>query len=306
MAEDGAEDGAGDGVAPTPTDGEDTTAQTTGAGGDKAGGGSTITEPRAGAHTGRVMKIEDHVAHFMRQIELPPPGGVLAAQIFDQEVRYTRQPLATLPHIDDDSVHLLFKCLSPCNVLHVVRCLLLEQRVLVRSAHVGALAPCSEALLALLFPHCWEHVYVPLLPTQLMEYVQAPMPFLIGIETANFAQELAQFDDVGDSSLDDALASAVIVDLDSDRVLLPPSLVVGSGMVMSELPSLPPHLADRVLHRLQQIAVPACVSRLHGHRGGRASWLASADTADAQWRHTLRKHKEAPRYQHKAHTGAWT
>ena len=38
-----------------------------------------------------------------------------------------------------------------------------------------------EALTSLLFPFRWLHVYVPLLPEQLTDFLLSPTPFLIGI-----------------------------------------------------------------------------------------------------------------------------
>ena len=38
-----------------------------------------------------------------------------------------------------------------------------------------------HALVALLYPFHWQHVYIPLLPPDMLEVCAAPMPFLIGI-----------------------------------------------------------------------------------------------------------------------------
>ena len=69
----------------------------------------------------------------------------------------------------------LFDCLSAENLIFVVSAVLLEQRVLLHSENLDTLNKCAEALIALLFPLCWQHVYVPLLPTQLLEYLSAPV-----------------------------------------------------------------------------------------------------------------------------------
>ena len=40
----------------------------------------------------------------------------------------------------------------------------------------------AETLSALLFPFSWQHVYIPILPARLLDILQAPVPFLIGID----------------------------------------------------------------------------------------------------------------------------
>uniref|UniRef100_M4BMZ0 UDENN domain-containing protein n=1 Tax=Hyaloperonospora arabidopsidis (strain Emoy2) TaxID=559515 RepID=M4BMZ0_HYAAE len=80
-------------------------------------------------------------------------------------------------HLDDYCFQMLFQCLSLKNVIYIVNCLLLEQRVLVHSSFQGLLTPICEALCALLFPFCWKHVYIPFLPVKLIEYLQLGITF---------------------------------------------------------------------------------------------------------------------------------
>ena len=39
----------------------------------------------------------------------------------------------------------------------------------------------AECLSALLFPFQWQHVYVPILPVSLMNFLDAPVPFVMGL-----------------------------------------------------------------------------------------------------------------------------
>ena len=38
-----------------------------------------------------------------------------------------------------------------------------------------------EALLSLLYPFTWPYVYVPLLPIGLLEFLETPFPYIIGL-----------------------------------------------------------------------------------------------------------------------------
>jgi len=40
---------------------------------------------------------------------------------------------------------------------------------------------CVQAANTLLFPMNWQHIFIPILPKTMIEYVEAPMPFLIGV-----------------------------------------------------------------------------------------------------------------------------
>ena len=39
----------------------------------------------------------------------------------------------------------------------------------------------AEGITALVFPFQWQHVYVPILPASLMHFLDAPVPFIMGV-----------------------------------------------------------------------------------------------------------------------------
>lgn len=59
--------------------------------------------------------------------------------------------------------------------------LLLERKVILVSRQQELLGCCCEALLGLLYPFTWSHTYIPLLCRQLLPYINAPFPYLIGL-----------------------------------------------------------------------------------------------------------------------------
>ena len=60
--------------------------------------------------------------------------------------------------------------------------LLLEKKVLLISEHKALLNHSAVALISFLFPLCWKNVLIPILPKSMTDVVDAPFPFLIGIE----------------------------------------------------------------------------------------------------------------------------
>jgi len=50
----------------------------------------------------------------------------------------------------------------------------------------------AEGITALMFPFQWQHVYVPILPASLSHFLDAPVPFIMGLHwnTADSKKEL--------------------------------------------------------------------------------------------------------------------
>lgn len=41
----------------------------------------------------------------------------------------------------------------------------------------------AESITAILFPCQWQHVYVPILPASLLHFLDAPVPYLMGLHS---------------------------------------------------------------------------------------------------------------------------
>lgn len=98
----------------------------------------------------------------------------------DKNIDIMRSPPNALPkpHVRMD---VLFRLLDKENIVQLITCLWLEYKVLLFSSHLSVLTTVAETLITLLYPFKWEHVYVPVLPLQLLEFVNAPTPFIMGV-----------------------------------------------------------------------------------------------------------------------------
>ena len=112
----------------------------------------------------------------------------------------------------DFSYRPLFAMLSVDNILAIFACLCQEMSICICSKNVALLTPVQEALLSLLFPFVWQGCYVPVLPSDMVELLHAPVPLLTGM----------QVDDISETFLDEdpsmRPSGLVIVHLDSDTV----------------------------------------------------------------------------------------
>ena len=78
-------------------------------------------------------------------------------------------------------------------------------RVLLVASQYALLTAAAEGACALLRPLCWQHVYIPVLPAPLLEYVEAPTPYLMGLHCCGLPEPAA-------------LDGITVVDLDRNQV----------------------------------------------------------------------------------------
>jgi hypothetical protein len=65
--------------------------------------------------------------------------------------------------------------------------LLHERRIIVKSKNPARLSACVQAANDLLYPLVWHHIFIPILPESLIDYLSAPMPFLIGVSEVMYS-----------------------------------------------------------------------------------------------------------------------
>jgi len=54
----------------------------------------------------------------------------------------------------------------------------------VKSSQLSLLNLVCESALSLIWPLQWHYVYIPLLPSSLTDYLDAPTPFIMGVHTS--------------------------------------------------------------------------------------------------------------------------
>uniref|UniRef100_A0A2C9KTX5 UDENN domain-containing protein n=1 Tax=Biomphalaria glabrata TaxID=6526 RepID=A0A2C9KTX5_BIOGL len=94
-------------------------------------------------------------------------------------------------------------------LVKVFASILMERRIMLCSSHLSVLTQTVHALAALLYPFQWQHVYIPLLPLEMLDVVCAPMPYIIGVMTA-FLPQVLKMD----------LEKVFIVDLDKKDIVM--------------------------------------------------------------------------------------
>ncbi|XP_018653923.1 putative rab6-interacting [Schistosoma mansoni] len=79
----------------------------------------------------------------------------------------------------------LFELIDLDNFIRLFTCTLLEYRIILFSKVYYRLMLIAECVTCLLLPFYWLHVYAPILPVSLTHFVDAPVPFIMGINISD-------------------------------------------------------------------------------------------------------------------------
>ncbi|CAG0890425.1 unnamed protein product [Cyprideis torosa] len=96
-------------------------------------------------------------------------------------------------------------------MLEVFASMLHERRIVMVSRKLSRLTGCVQAANLLIEPMYWQHIFIPVLPFHLVDYLSAPMPFLVGVPRSTMEKHVRKAE----------LGDAVIVDLDDSVVHSP-------------------------------------------------------------------------------------
>lgn len=177
------------------------------------------------------IPIERFIINLIHETPLPPRGRISVHLTFPSiKFVFQRPPPNSLPLFCLDP-SILLHCLSLDHILLVFACILTERRVLFISDDISLLNPVIETLAHCLFPFIWRQIYVPVLPKKLVDFICAPMPFLLGIHKSYLPDK-------------PLLEDIILVDLD-DNVILTTS--------ETEIPLIPDKPRSKLLKSLRRL-----------------------------------------------------
>uniref|UniRef100_A0A3B3B4J1 DENN/MADD domain containing 5A n=1 Tax=Oryzias melastigma TaxID=30732 RepID=A0A3B3B4J1_ORYME len=128
------------------------------------------------------LPLESYIFNILYEVPLPPPGRSLKFSGVYGPIVCQRPSTSELP-LFDFPIGEMFNLLGVENVLQLFTCALLEMQILLFSQHYQRLMTVAESITALMFPFQWQHVYVPILPASLLHFLDAPVPYLMGLHS---------------------------------------------------------------------------------------------------------------------------
>ncbi|KAG0643854.1 hypothetical protein HOY80DRAFT_1031840 [Tuber brumale] len=187
-----------------------------------------LSSPRVGIW----QPLERYVVNLCSESPAPDLSRT-QVEVAVRELRmYARKEAANeLPGSRNTDLYALFRSLSLPNVVTMFEFALAESRIILLSSHTSMLHIVSRALINLMYPLQWLGIYIPVLPARLLSALEAPCPYIVGIERRYEKLELPEED-------------FVCVDLDSDVI------------ISSTPPVLLPRQQRRKLLSLLQLAAP--------------------------------------------------
>ncbi|XP_005742704.1 DENN domain-containing protein 5B-like isoform X3 [Pundamilia nyererei] len=134
------------------------------------------------AATAPPLPLESYVYNILYEVPLPALGRSLKFHGIYEPIVCQRPGPGELP-LADFPLAEAFSLLGVENLVQVFTCTLLEMQILLYSQDYQRLMTVAEGITTLLFPFQWQHVYVPILPASLLHFLDAPVPYLMGLQS---------------------------------------------------------------------------------------------------------------------------
>ncbi|KZC14460.1 DENN domain-containing protein 1A, partial [Dufourea novaeangliae] len=144
---------------------------------------------------------------------VPIPGSSISIPVPNSKVNFVYQSPKQfqLPSIPENrNLTEYYSAVDAQNMMIVFASMLYERRIIFTSKRLSRLSACVQACNALIYPMIWQHIYIPVLPLSLIDYLLAPMPFLIGVPIPTL-QRVRKSD----------LGEVVILDADNNTIETP-------------------------------------------------------------------------------------
>lgn len=205
------------------------------------------------AHIGTIYNVDskqDELLNFLKslyQCNVPEPTASQLTIHYHAQGQSKKlvfevpddQSLASIPQ--DRNLTEYYNALNVDNMITLFASALNERHILITSKRLDRLSACVQALNTLLYPMHWQHIFISVLPSDLLAYLQAPMPFLIGVPEPTFNK--LKIEELGE----------VVLLLADDNIVRTPH---------DDLKNLPPGIASSIRTDLKnQVALGDSVSR---------------------------------------------
>ncbi|OWF41370.1 DENN domain-containing protein 5B [Mizuhopecten yessoensis] len=126
------------------------------------------------------LPLESYIYNILYEVPLPPPGRSLKFYGVEMPIFCQRPSVSELP-LFDFSLWDLFRSLEVRDIIQLFTSVLLEHQILIYASDYQRLMLVAECMNTLVFPFAWQHVYVPILPASLTHFLDAPVPFIMGL-----------------------------------------------------------------------------------------------------------------------------
>ena len=168
--------------------------------------GGILRIPPSSPKVGMWLPLERYVINLCT--EAPSPiSSKTQVELAIRELRLfaRKEAINELPGSRNTDLYPLFRALTIPNIVVLFEYVLAESRIILLSSHTAMLHAVSNALVELIWPLKWAGVFIPVLPARLIQALEAPCPYICGIERRYENVQLPEDD-------------FVLVDLDNNEI----------------------------------------------------------------------------------------
>ncbi|KAI4146439.1 MAG: hypothetical protein L6R39_003458 [Caloplaca ligustica] len=168
--------------------------------------GGILRVPPTSPKVGMWQPLERYVVNLCAEA-LSPISSKTQVEVSVRELRLfaRKEAINELPGSRNTDLFALFRALSIPNIVVLMEFVLAEARIILLSSHTAMLHLASKAITELLYPLTWSGIFIPVLPARLIQALEAPCPYIVGIERRYERIELPEDE-------------FVLVDLDQDEI----------------------------------------------------------------------------------------
>lgn len=145
--------------------------------------GAILRVPPSSPRVGTWQPLERYVVNLCAEA-LSPITSKTQVELAIRELRlYARkEAINEIPGSRNTDLYALFRSLDVPVIVTLFEFVLAESRIILLSSHTSMLHLASAALVQLLYPFKWAAVFIPVLPARLIQALEAPCPYIVGIE----------------------------------------------------------------------------------------------------------------------------
>ncbi|EXJ82536.1 hypothetical protein A1O3_06349 [Capronia epimyces CBS 606.96] len=168
--------------------------------------GGILRVPASSPKVGMWQPLERYVSTLCLEAPSPTSSKVQIQTSIRELHLYAKKEAANeLPGSRTTDLYPLFKTLTIPNIILLFEYVLAESRIILLSSHTSMLQLVGRAILELIWPLVWTGVYIPVLPSRLVQVLDAPCPYICGINRSYEKYDLPDDD-------------YVLVDLDKNEL----------------------------------------------------------------------------------------
>jgi hypothetical protein len=127
-----------------------------------------------------------HYFMFLTAILKPPPFSKLKINLHYSSLDFYMPSKFEIPYTDS-CIKILFDALEISTIIKLWIAILTEKQVnglltkiILIANQCFLIYVVAESLLKLIFPFKWLHTYIPILPSNQIDYLEAPTPYIMG------------------------------------------------------------------------------------------------------------------------------